>query len=109
VKEEEKGGEDDLVHTESEDIGMQDDEDEEERDLNDESLDPQEKIQRKIKQLLGLSYKEIKTELGDSRSDHGSVSGSGSKSGRGKWHYASDTRYGFNVSYSNGDTIISMG
>lgn len=31
------------------------------------------------------------------------------KSGRGRWHYASDARYGFNVSYSHGDYIISMG
>lgn len=41
-----------------------------------------------------------------SESKEGGVTG---KSGRGKWHYACDTRYGFNVSYSNGDTIISMG
>ncbi|TNV74611.1 hypothetical protein FGO68_gene17265 [Halteria grandinella] len=85
--------EDELVRTVSEDIDK----------LNEESdydQDQQERMQRRIKQMLGI-HKNIKQE--------GEESSSVQKSGRGRWHYASDVRYGFNVSYSHGDFIISMG
>ena len=55
--------------------------------------------------MLGSGFNKIKTENGEG----GVCKPDKSKSGRGKWHYSSDSTYGFNVSYSNGDTIISMG
>lgn len=63
------------------------------------------RIHQRIKQLLGSGFNKIKTENGEG----GICKPDKSKSGRGKWHYSSDQTYGFNVSYSNGDTIISMG
>ena len=87
-----------LIQTESEEIG---DDDGAASSSKESSFN--EKIHKRIKQLLGSNYNKIKSEEGLEFKPEKI------KSGRGKWHYASDQKYGFNVSYSNGDTIISMG
>jgi len=92
--------EEDIVHTESEDDSHQ-------SSSRDNAVSLNEKIHQRIKQLLGSNYSKIKTEKDEESKS--SSKGTVTRSGRGKWHYACDQRYGFNVSYSNGDTIISMG
>jgi hypothetical protein len=94
-----------IVQTESEN----DDEEEDEDEYSSSGVGGRlnRKIHRKIKQLLGDNFKK-----GSGLDSRISKTGEGyerTKHGRGKWHYASDQKYGFNVSYSNGDTIISMG
>ena len=89
---ESEGEEEELVQTESEEDSAQ----------SREALN--EKIHERIKQLLGCNYSKIKSEKEEESKSKASV-----RSGRGKWHYTCDQKYGFNVSYSNGDTIISMG
>ena len=88
---------DEIVQTESENESNQ--------SSSKDNVSLNEKIHQRIKQLLGSNYSKIKTEKDEeTKSNKGTT-----RSGRGKWHYACDQRYGFNVSYSNGDTIISMG
>ena len=96
------------MQTESEDIG-----DDSHHSSSKETASLNEKIHQRIKQLLGNNYSRIKSEKFDTETknqiESKVISEKPGKSGRGKWHYACDQKYGFNVSYSNGDTIISMG
>ena len=55
------------------------------------------KLNQRLKHILGADFNKAKTE---------SIL---RKRGRGKWNQSTDNEYQFNVSYSKGDTIISMG
>ncbi|CDW80322.1 UNKNOWN [Stylonychia lemnae] len=63
-----------------------------------ECIDNKKKLNQRLRKILGADFNKCKTEDITVK-----------KRGRGKWHQAADAQYAFNVSYSNGDTIISMG
>ena len=61
------------------------------------------RINQKLREILGITEKFIKRErFCESES-------SAKKLGRGRWNQVPDDKYAFNVSYANGDTVISMG
>eukprot|EP00347_Sterkiella_histriomuscorum_P000763 403374596 len=57
-----------------------------------------ENMSQRLKLILGADFNKCKTEQIIIK-----------KKGRGKWHQVADSQYAFNVSSSNGDSVIVMG